>query len=128
MKRYSLPMSLFLSASVFAAQPTHTIAGNYVCSGTEVGTQEAFKCTMTIKKTGETYASTAQCNDGTAYLGVGIYDAKTRHLSTGFINPKNPKETGVAVDKINADGSYEAQWAYLNTQTIGRAKCFKQKA
>lgn len=94
--------------------------------GNEVGTHAAFKCQMTIEKTGETYASKASCSDGNSYSGTGLYDQKANRLSTGFINPKKSEETGISVTEIKRDGSLVSAWTYLDKTTIAHTKCLKK--
>ena len=126
MKKYGFVVALLLTSSAFASK-TSDIEGTYECTGNEVGTHAAFKCQMTIKKTGETYASTADCSDNNSYRGTSIYDKHTHLLSTGFINPKKAEEAGVCVAKIKRDGSLVSKWTYLDKTTIAQSKCFKQQ-
>ncbi len=126
MKKYGVIIALLISSSAFASKAVN-IEGTYECAGNEVGTHEAFKCQMTIKKTGETYASTADCSDNNSYRGTGIYDKRARLLSTGFINPKKSEETGVSVTTVKSDGSLVSEWTYLDKTTIARTKCFLKK-
>jgi|GEM_PF-6472558 len=124
--KYYFVMALLISSVAFASKSASNIEGAYECMGNEVGTNEAFNCQMTIKKTGDTYASTANCSDGNSYRGTGIYDKSIHRLSTGFINPKKSEETGVSVTVIKADGSLTSEWTYLDKEIIGRTKCLKQ--
>ena len=127
MKKYFFVAALILSSSSYASVYPINLEGSYECMGNEVGTNEAFKCQMTIKRTGETYASKASCSDGNSYSGTGIYDKNLYRLSTGFINPKKSEETGVSVTEIKKDGSLITAWTYLNKTSIGHTKCLKQK-
>lgn len=120
-------LATFISSSCFANGYPINLEGHYKCAGNEVGTNEAYKCNMTIKKTGETYASTASCTDGNSYSGTGIYDENSHRLSTGFINPKKSEETGVSVTNIRSDGRLSTVWTYLNNTSVGHVKCVKQK-
>lgn len=119
-------MVLCISSGAFASKAIN-IEGVYECAGNEVGTQEAFKCQMTIKKAGETYASTVNCSDNNSYRGTGIYDKNTRLLSTGFINPEKSEETGVSVTKVTSDGGLVSEWTYLDKTTIAHTKCLLKK-
>lgn len=125
MKKCFFASALFVSLGCFASQSPVNLEGKYDCAGNEVGTNEAFKCEMIIKQTGETYASTASCSDGNSYAGNGIYDKNTHSLSTGFINPKKREETGVSVSAIKADGKIVSVWTYLNNTSIGHTTCIK---
>ena len=127
MKKYFFVAALILSSNSYASGYPINLEGSYECMGNEVGTNEAFKCQMTIKRTGETYASNASCSDGNSYSGTGIYDKNLYRLSTGFINPKKSEETGVSVTEIKKDGSLITAWTYLNKASIGHTKCHKQK-
>lgn len=127
MKKYYAVLALLISSTAFASKSLTHLEGSYECMGNEVGTNEAFKCQMIIKKTGETYFSTATCSDGNSYHGTGIYDKSTHRLSTGFINPKKSEETGVSVTTINADGSLMSEWTYLDKETLGYTKCVQQQ-
>ena len=103
-----------------------SLEGKDDCKGTEIGSKTSFRCEMVINKTGETYGSSATCDDGNSYKGTGIYDNNTHILSSGFINPKKAKETGVAVTYIKDDGSMTTDWTYLNNTTIGHTACIKK--
>ena len=126
MKKYYFVMALLVSSTVFASKSLSNFEGAYECMGNEVGTNEAFKCQMTIKKTGETYASTAVCSDGNSYHGTGIYDEKSHQLSTGFVNPKKSEETGISVSRIKSNGNLESAWTYLDKTSIAHTICHKQ--
>ncbi len=125
MKKYGLVIALLISSGAFASKNS-SIEGTYECVGNEVGTQAEFKCQMMIKKTGETYALTANCSDNTSYLGTGIYNKYEHILSTGFINPNNSEETGVSVTKVRKDRNLLSVWTYLGKTTTARTKCFRQ--
>ena len=127
MKKYFFATALIVSTGCVANTYPTSFEGKYKCAGNEVGTKEAFKCDMIIKKTGETFASSASCSDGNSYIGTGIYDKNTHHLSTGFINPKKSEETGVSVSTIKTDGSIVTVWTYLNNTSIGRTTCTKER-
>lgn len=117
---------MLLTASSFAARDIN-LEGQYSCKGTEVGSGSAFTCDMSIKRTGETYALSSTCNDGTSYSGVGLYDKTTQLFSNGFVNPKNADETGVAVAHVKADGSMTATWTYINKTEVGHSSCSRQQ-
>lgn len=126
MKQYFFVTVLVIPLSCFASEYSANFEGKYECAGHEVGTKAAFSCEMIIKRTGETYASTAKCSDGNSYTGTGIYDVTTHHLSTGFINPKKSEETGVSVSVVKKDGSMDVSWTYLNNTSIARSVCNKR--
>ncbi|KTC87496.1 MULTISPECIES: hypothetical protein [Legionella] len=127
MRKYFLATAALLSSHCFAAASSVNFEGNYDCHGNEIGSNAPFKCQMNVKKTGDTYASTASCSDGNSYSGTGIYDANTQRLSTGFVNPKKAEETGVSVSEIKTDGSITTVWTYLNSTSTGRTICTKQQ-
>ena len=122
MKKYLYASLMLVSVNSFA-----DLAGLYHCTGKEVGTGTPFTCQMMINKTGETYASTATCDDDTAYSGTGIYDEKTHHLALVFINTKKAAETGVSLSHVKPDGTIVSLWTYLNRTTTGSTDCKKQK-
>lgn len=126
MEKYFFAAALLISVNSFASGATN-LDGKYDCAGNEVGTNAAFKCEMLIKRTGDTYPSSATCDDGNSYRGNGIYDQASKRLSTGFINPKKAEETGVAVTEIKDDGTLVTDWTYLDKTTIGHTKCVKQQ-
>ena len=117
--------ALFLATTCFASEQPLTLDGKYDCGGNELGTGISFKCEMIIKKTGQTYASSAVCNDGNAYTGTGIYNEKIRAIASVFINPKKADETGVTVTYIKDDESMTIDWTYLNKTSIGHSACVK---
>lgn len=125
MKKCLFSAALLLSLNAFALGGTN-LTGTYECKGRELATNEGFTCQMTIRQTGETYASSASCSDGNSYRGTGIYDKKLHRLSTGFINPKKSEETGVCVSIIKANGDLESGWTYLDKQSIAHTTCHKQ--
>lgn len=126
-EKYFLVTALSFSLSSYAFGQTNQLEGTYECIGNEVGTNATFKCEMTIKQTGKTFASKASCSDGNSYSGTGIYDKNLSRLSTGFINPKKSEETGISVTEVGHDGSLITAWTYLNNTGIGHTKCVKQK-
>ena len=128
MKKYLLATVVFVCSSVFAhSNESINIEGNYFCTGTEFDTKAPFKCDESIKKSGDTYAFTATCNDGTSYVGTGIFDSKQHNLSIAFRNNKNLKEVGISVKSIRNDGKMIGKWTNLDKSTIGRTNCTKQK-
>ena len=90
-------------------------------------TNGLFKCEMTIKKTGETYASSATCDDGNSLVGNGIYNEKTHTIASVFTTREKAEETGVSVTYVKEDGSMTLDWTYLNSTTIGHSVCSRQR-
>lgn len=127
MKKYLCAALFLVTCHCFANKASIVLEGLYDCTGTEVGTGTPYKCQMIINKTGETYTSTASCDDGTSYTGTGIFDEKTHHLSTAFINTKKTAETGVALSDVKPDGTMTTLWTYLNRTTIGSSTCKKHQ-
>ncbi|CDZ76791.1 hypothetical protein BN59_01067 [Legionella massiliensis] len=123
-KKIALLVLGLSTSTCFAAV---SLEGKYNCHGTEIVSNTSFGCEMLIKKTGETYASTASCDDGNAYQGNAVYDEKKQILATGFINPKKAEETGVAISYVKEDGSLQTDWTYINETTIGHSLCIKKK-
>jgi len=123
MKKIILLAALSVTTAAIAET---SIEGLYDCKGSEIGTKEAFTCQMTIKKTGETYASTATCSDGNSYRGTGILDAKNHQLSTVFVNPKKAEETGVCLSVFKGDKRLVSNWTYLDKTTLGTTACQKK--
>jgi hypothetical protein len=128
MKKYLAATAVFLcSASfAFAADTAINLEGAYNCTGTDIDTDKDFKCDMTIKKTDLTYSVTTSCNDGTAYIATGIYDAKKQVFAIVSINPKKAEETGVALADVLDSGAMTANWTYLNKTTLGHTNCKKK--
>lgn len=129
MKKYLFATAILLSSSCFAHTPNHpiNIEGDYDCTGTEIDTDKAFKCEMNIKKTGQTYAFSTACNDGTNYTSTGIYQPNKHNISLVSVNTKNSEETGVAVADVKKDGSMTSVWTYLHKTTLGHTNCAKRK-
>jgi len=127
MKKCLFASVLLLSSNCFAHTSSYpkNIEGNYNCTGTEYDTNKAFKCEVSIKKTGQTYALNTTCNDGTTYTSTGIYDYNKHNLSLVSVNPKNSAETGVGVVDVKKDGSMTSVWTYLNKTTLGHTQCSK---
>lgn len=128
MKKNIFVVSLLVSINCLASQHSPTFDGKYDCAGSEVGTKESFTCELTIKQTGETYASRATCSDGNSYTGTGIYNKKSGQLSTAFINPKKSEETGICVADIKPDGVMLSTWTYLHNTSVTHTTCIKQKS
>lgn len=128
MKKYLFVIALFAGSSVFAqSNKSINIEGDYNCTGTEHDTKAKFTCDESIKKTGETYAFTAKCNDGTSFTGTGIYDLKQHQLSIAFRNNRNMEEIGISVKSMRQDGQMIGKWTNLDKSTIGHTTCIKQK-
>lgn len=119
--------AILLTSNCFASGHQIALDGKYDCKGNEIGTNSVFKCVMTIKKTGETYASSATCDDGNFYRGNGIYNENTHAISSVFINPKKAEETGVTLTYVKEDGSMNIDWTYLDNTTLGHSTCNKQR-
>ncbi|CEK12136.1 hypothetical protein [Legionella hackeliae] len=116
---------LLISSGCFADGYPNNITGLYKCKGSEIDTGLVFFCKMNIKKTQATYDVITKCNDGTFYLGTGIYDVVKHNLSLIFMNPKNKEETGVAMVDIKEDGTMTSVWTHLNKTTLGHMNCGK---
>lgn len=116
---------LFVSSGYFAFASANTIVGDYTCNSTDVDKGNAFKCDFNIAKTGQTYGTKARCDDGTAYIGTGIYEEEKHLFALVFTNPQKPEETGINIADIHNNGSMTLVWAYLNKTTFGHIRCVK---
>ncbi|WP_131762225.1 hypothetical protein [Legionella jamestowniensis] len=116
---------LLMSSNCFADGYPRHITGLYKCKGSEIDTKTVFSCRMNIKKTKYTYDIFTKCNDGTFYVGTGIYDRAKHNLSLVFMNPKNKEETGVAIADVKKNGSMDSRWTHLNKTTLGYMSCAK---
>lgn len=112
---------------VYAETDPVKLEGRYECGGKEIDTHADFKCNMSIEKTGETYRIKSLCDDGSSYLGTGIYFPEKRQLTLVFINPKKAAETGVVAAEIKQDGSMASTWTYLNKTSIEHGYCVRAK-
>ena len=124
----ALIVALFLtvfSANSLAAAP-QDLQGVYDCTSIEVGTHVVYKGTTTLTKTNQTYAVSAEFDDGSTYSGVAIFDVKKHVLSTAFVNPKDAKETGVAIAHVQAHHVLQTTWAYINQAETGTSTCVKR--
>lgn len=118
---------LATSQAAFAHAEPFKLEGRYECGGKEIDTHTDFKCNMMIEKTGGTYRTKSHCDDGTIYLGTGIYFPETHHLSLVFINPKRAAETGVVAAEVKPDGSMTSTFTYINKTSIEHGYCVRAK-
>lgn len=116
---------LIFNSLACAAAYSKNLTGSYHCNGTEVNSKNSFSCIMQVKKTNQTYAVEATCNDHTAYSGTGIFNKSKHILSIVFVNPKNIKETGLIVSSVAKNGSLHSTWTYLYKTTVARGVCIK---
>lgn len=124
MNKYLLAV-FFLAISSFAQ--SQNIEGKYNCAGIDIEKQAAFKCELSLTKTVQTYAGEVNCNDGTTYTSTGIYNPEKNSISLVSVNPKDPKETGVAVVTVNKNGSLNSVWTYLGKTTVGHTHCMRRR-
>ena len=125
-------VSLAFLCSTLSALPVISgpiiLEGRYDCTGTEIDTETVFQCDETITKTGETYAFTAACNDGTSYVGTGIYQPANRDLSIVFRNVDKIEEIGVSVKHVSVKtGELLGKWTNLNKTAVGHTWCIKRE-
>lgn len=128
MKKHVLATMILVCSSAFALPVIEPVnfEGSYDCSGTEIDTDTVFQCDETITKTGKTYAFTAACNDGTSYVGTGIYQPLKRNLSIVFRNAANVQEIGVSVKHIRKNGEMIGKWTNLDKTAMGHTRCTKR--
>lgn len=120
--------ALILFSSVSLANVNRLpMEGKYDCQGAELDSAIPFRCEMVIKKTSETYASTAKCNDGSSLSGNGIYVEKIHAIVSAFGEPSRGGEPGVTISYLSSDGVMNVDWTYLNTTKIGHTRCVKKK-
>ncbi|CEK11584.1 hypothetical protein [Legionella hackeliae] len=112
--------AILACASTFVFANHAAIEGNYACKGVQMDGKTPFTCNETIKKTGNTYALTATCSDGTSYSGTGIYQSQNHSLSLAFKNDKQADEIGVSVKKIDKKGNLIGQWTNLVNRLLVR--------
>lgn len=126
MKYSLLTVFIFLQITIAVAghYPTN-LAGKYKCKGAEVGKNEHFDAWMKLTKTGETYTMISRTNDGSSYVGTGIYDYAKHSFSLLFINPKASAETGLGVGGVKTNNTITSEWTYLNKTTLARSICIK---
>ncbi len=122
---YLLVLLAFNCFAKASGYPTD-ISGNYDCHGTEYDTRAAFHCTMRLTKTNMTYAADVRCTDGSIYSGTAIYNSSTHSFASLAVNPKEAKETGVALADVSKNNEINSVWTYLNQSTLGHTHCVKQ--
>lgn len=130
MKKYLLGTAILLSLNspIYASSYPSNIEGTYDCSCTEVDSNAHYKGEMTLKKTGQTYSLKSTFNDGSTYLGTGIYNPSKHSFSLAFINPAKSEETGVAIADVKSDYAMTSTWTYLNKTNVAHGECTKRKS
>lgn len=120
-------LCFILGLSQFAAAAVVNYEGVYECSGKELGTDERFTGTMTIKKTKDAYSINSRFA-ADAYHGTGIYDSSNKSLSVVFINPEYAEETGLIIFHAENQGKLKAVWTYLRQKNIAHSICKRMAA
>ncbi|MCX7121609.1 MAG: hypothetical protein NTZ67_07565 [Gammaproteobacteria bacterium] len=118
---------IIFNSLAYSASYSKNLSGNYNCNGTEVNLKKPFSCIMQVKRTNQTYALKATCNDHSTYNGTGIFNKLKHVLSIVFVNPKNAEETGLIVSNVSKNGTLHSTWTYLHKTTVASGFCFKNK-
>lgn len=128
MKKYLLTLSVFLicNTHTYASAYPANLEGIYDCNSIEVGTNENFKGVMTLKRTGQTYSIKSTFNDGSSYIGTGIYNQLKHSFSLVFVNPSKSEETGIAVADVKRNYAMTSTWTYLNKEIVAHSTCTKR--
>lgn len=114
----------FNTASHASTFPTN-LEGQYFCNCTEVGTNKTYKAIMSVKKTDQTYTINSKFDDGSFYIGTGIYNQEKHIFSIVFLNPKKSEETGIGVADVKNNYTMTSTWTYLNKTTLAHGTCIK---
>lgn len=85
------------------------IAGNYEASGTNVNGEGAYKGNLTVTKRGEVYQFSWDVG-GSKYDGVGVQTDNS--IGVSYTSGTDGKGCGVALYKINPDGSLDGKAGY----------------
>ena len=119
---------IFMNTCTFASHYPTNLEGNYNCNGVEADNpNDHYKGVVVVKKSGQTYTTNSTFDDGSTYIGTGIYDANKHVLSIVAINPKKSDEIAVSMSNVHEDYSMESKWTYLHKTTIGSSFCTKQQ-
>lgn len=111
---FSLILSGVVSAGDAVAEPG-TIAGSYAVSGWDPGGDATapphYQGSVELTAWGEGWKYRGVM-DGTAYVGVGVFDAQTGVLSLSF-RSEDGSESGVAALRATSDG-FSGRWVFAS--------------
>ena len=108
--------ALLMSAAIaFAAEP----AGSYRCEGSNPGGGGAYKGTVSVEKTGETYR-VVWVVGATRYVGTGI--GNKDFLAVSY---RSGNDTGLAL--YGADGgNWTGIWTYAGGRQVGAERWLRE--
>lgn len=100
------------------------IAGNYEVSGTNINGQGGYKGNLLITKRGEVYQFSWDVGES-KYDGVGVQTDNS--VSVSYTSGTDGKGCGVALYKINSDGSLDGKAGYWGIDNSEREKGVRTK-
>jgi hypothetical protein len=127
MKKYLMVMALLTSFNAYSDPNlfSHNLEGTYDCHSTNLNSNNLSYGKMKITKTDQTYSIETFHDDGSHYLGTGIYNQNIHTLAVAFRNTQNPLMVSFGVAEVDEKGSMSTSWAFLYDTTIGSSSCTK---
>lgn len=121
MKRYFITVLFLVSFNAYSNSNTYplNLEGTYDCHSTNSGGK------MKIKKTDQTYSIESFHDDGSHYLGTGIYNQTTHTFAVAFRNVENPLMVSFGIADVNENGSMTTSWAFLYDTVVKSSFCIK---
>ncbi|MEO1397315.1 MAG: hypothetical protein AAFU56_00420 [Pseudomonadota bacterium] len=122
---------VWLGLAFAVAFPLPALAGpegSYTVSGTDPGSGGTYTGTVTVERTGETYAVLWEVN-GTDYLGTGLGAANVKGTPT--MGPASDQDTAIAISYVTdgsfgltfyveqENGQWKGIWTYGGSKNIG---------
>lgn len=111
----ALAFSLLLIGAAFAAEPS----GDYRVEGTNPGGGSAYRGTVQVDKTGETYRIVWVVG-GTRYIGTGI--GNKDFLAVSY---RSGNDTGLALYGAEG-GNWVGIWTYAGGRQVGAERWLRQ--
>ena len=119
--------ALFFSLNAHAGFISHpaNLSGTYDCNSTGIDSSEKYHGTMKIKKTDQTYSIESYFDDGSSYMGTGIYDQVKHSFAVVFANTQNPTVVSLGIADVKKNYSMITSWTFINKTSVGSSTCTK---
>jgi hypothetical protein len=81
--------------------------------------------TVILKKSGQTYSIKSHFDDGSDYIGTGIYNRTKHSFAVVFANTKNPEKVSLGISNVKANFTMTSSWTFINSRNIYNSICTK---
>jgi hypothetical protein len=104
------------------------IVGDYRCTVTDPFDSSVYEADLSISKSESTYKF-KWIIQGRTYFGTGIFSRNVKDVIavSEYWQPIQENNTGIAVYKLQKDGSLDGHWAVTNKGLVGSEICKKYK-